>query len=184
MLRVRVILTGLQGAPWVATHYFANDELQADADAAVAAVGAFWGAVDSRIVNTIDWTTESEVAVLTPSGARTGSFAVTPATGTGGASGNPVARATQAVIQWRTGFFAGGREIRGRTFVPGLQDSDITNEGQVASGARTALAAAATTMATDASNDLVVWSRTNAAVATVSSATCWQEFGVLRSRRD
>jgi hypothetical protein len=91
--------------------------------------------------------------------------------------------ATQIVIQWRTGVYHNGREIRGRTFIPGL--ADFTNdEGNVALATRTAIQSDLDTWLAAQAGLFFIWSRKNGLTAVVSDSSVWNEFGVLRSRRD
>jgi hypothetical protein len=97
--------------------------------------------------------------------------------------GGNYAKPVGSVVNWQTGLYAGGRQIRGKTFlVPltaGSFDTDGTVPGVVAGNIRSA----ANLLAQSASV-MVIYSpsnHTNAAVtvATVPSIAC-----VLRSRRD
>lgn len=183
MLRVRTVFSGVQGAPWLSTAYFSGADTQTGANAAVAAIGAFWGTLDNRIDSRVTWATQVEVSQLDVAGNLTGSFTTTPQTGTGGGAGAPAPIATQGLIVWRTGTFIGGRELKGKTFVPGVTTSDITNGLPNATYLANLNAAAATLNAVTAP-DLVIWSRKNSSTSTVSSGTAGVQFAVMRSRRD
>lgn len=97
----------------------------------------------------------------------------------GGNSGDFLPLATQLLVQWRTGVYFGGRELRGRTFlagfVTGLNDNGVPNSDLVA-----AVEDAANTFALA----LVIYSPTKREWASVSHATVWTEWAELRSRRD
>ena len=184
MLRARTTFTGTTGAPWLSTMYFiAATENQAAADAVIAAVGAFWGAVDARLGTAIQWTTDPSVAVLDLDGTQTGAFATTPQVGTGASATELMPPANQILLRLRTNLFVGGREIRGRIFVPGNTEADAT-AGLVASAAQTAVNVAAAALIADANTIWAVWSPTNATATAVVSATAWSQWAVLRSRRD
>jgi hypothetical protein len=124
-------------------------------------------------VATVDSTT-GDITALT---------AVTSQTGTGGSVGDALPYATQGLVRLRTGFFVGGKEIRGRIFIPGLTetDSDIGVPSSFVVGAwNTAVAA----LIADANSVLLVYSRKHAAGEAVVSGSAWNKWAVLRSRRD
>jgi hypothetical protein len=171
------------GGPYLATHYWGGTDSQAEADAAVAAVGAFWGAVDNVMDSQITWATEPEVAILGVDGVVTGSLTTTPQTGSGAIASDSMPLASQALVRWFTPNFIGGRRLRGRTFIPGITTAGNTN-GRLASATSTTIGTAATTLANVATPLLVVWSRIHGVAHPVSSASVWAEFASLRSRRD
>jgi len=106
----------------------------------------------------------------------------TVVTGTEGTEKLPPA--TQGLIEWRTGFFVGGREIRGRTFIPGLSNSSSAANGVPTSTWLTLAAAASTAIIGWTSSDFVVYSPTKHQKALVTAGQPWNEWAVLRSRRD
>lgn len=184
MLRVRVQFTSvIGGSPYLATHYFTGDDDQSGADAAVVAVGNFWGAVDAIMDSEVSWTTVPEVAVLDNAGVLQGILATTPQSGVGAVTGGSLPLASQGLIRWITNGFVGGRRLRGRTFIPGLTTNALNN-GRLASGSQTTLDTAAEALIADVNTTLAVWSKTNSLSFPVVSATVWNELASLRSRRD
>lgn len=172
----------MQGAPWVSTMYF--DDGTPSAQDCVDAVGAFWGAVDALIDNEVDWSTQADVENVDPvTGNVLAVVATTPVTGTGAMNASALPFASQGLVRWRTGVYIGGREIRGRTFIPGLTATASDNGRPLAANQATINAAAAGLIA-DANCDLGIWSRANGQIQVVTSGTMWTEFAVLRSRRD
>jgi hypothetical protein len=181
-LRVRVIWSGSGGTPFLSTHYFSGGA-QSDADDAVTAVGTFWGAVDGLIDSSISWATDAEVVeIAAGTGAPQGSFATTPATGTGAVSGTANPWASQGLIRWRTGVFIGGREVRGRTFVPGMTQVS-GSDGVPAAATITTLNNAAAALIADANSVLLIWSKTHGVEHAVTSGSAWNQFAILRGRR-
>jgi hypothetical protein len=92
---------------------------------------------------------------------------------------NFVTDVSQVLLQMRTGFVVGGRELRGRLFLPGLRvtassvgNVDTTVADQIADSANENL-----------NDTFAVFSRTHHAWATIHSCTVWSEFASLRSRR-
>ena len=74
MLRVKTVFTGVTGSPWTSTINFGSPTQtanQTDADAAAAAVGVFWSAVDGSMHTSVGWTTLSEVLYLSDAGTPT-----------------------------------------------------------------------------------------------------------------
>lgn len=184
MLRVRTTFTGTTGAPWLSTAYFLPvADNQAAADASVAAIGAFWGAVDARMGLAIQWTTDPAVAVMDLLGEQTGAFTTTPVGGTGASATELLPPANQVLLRLYSNVFVSGRQLRGRWFLPGNTESDAT-AGLVAPAAVTAVNLAAANLIADANSVWALWSPTHGTATAVVSAATWSQFAVLRSRRD
>jgi hypothetical protein len=188
MYRVRTVFEGFQGTPWLNTLYFDADG--GTAQQAATAAGTFWGAVDALMDNEVTWRTEPDVPTINPG---TGNLetvtSTTPVTGAGALSTIMLPVATQGLIRWRTGIIVGDRELRGRTFVPGLGTASNDN-GILLAASQTTMQTAAAALISDANSTLVVWHRpsspgasdgTNASVLT---ANVWGQFATMRSRRD
>lgn len=184
MLRVRTIFSGVTGSPWLQVSYWTGTDNQTQADAAVAAISAFWGAVDNLMGTSVSWVTDPEVAVLTTAGVRTGGFVTTPGGGTGSSGTSLLPISTQALVRLLTGSFIAGRQVRGQINVPGLTTTQLSSAGQLASAAQTTIQTAANTLNSATAPDLVVWSRKNATAIAVSTVSVPVVFSVRRSRRD
>jgi len=188
MLRVKTIFTYSTGAPWVSIMHFGG-AIQSDATNANAAVGAFWGTVDNLINSSVTWTTDAVVQnIEETTGALVGLFPVTPVTGVGAVATEILPVVNQALVSWRTGVFRAGRELRGRTFIPGLTEAAATL-GFLASGTQVAIQAAADALIADALSTLRVWHRpapsgVDGQDEIVTTSATWNKFAVLRSRRD
>lgn len=192
MLRVRTTFTGLSGSPYLNTFYFLGSlEDQAEADAANGHVGTFWNAMEGGFSNQLTWSTEGVVDKLTAAGELTGSFAVVAQSGVGAETGDPLPHSNQLLIRWSTGTFSGGRERKGRTFVPGLTELNSTN-GVVTTNTINLLQPAVNALNAAVNPSLAIWSRPRpnavppfgGAASTVSGGTIWNQFAILRSRRD
>lgn len=182
MFRVRTVFSGVQGAPWVNTAYFS--EGGGTAQQAATAVGAFWSSVDSLMEVSVSWTTLADVEELNAiTGQVDGVQTTTPVTGGGVAATTGLPVATQGLVRWRSGQYAGGREIRGRWFIPGLATTSNT-DGIPSSTMLSTVNTAAATLIGDANSSLMVWSRKNGTEVPATSGSCWTQFAVLRSRRD
>ena len=179
--RVRTVFTGVQGSPWLSTLYFGTSGTAADA---VTAVGVFWSAVDGLMASTVNWTTEADVEEIGVGGDLISVDQTTPAAGSGSATASTLLPpATQGLIRWRTGAVFGNRELKGRTFIPGLTEGDST-DGLLTSASRTTIQNAASALIADVNSALIVWSRRYAQQILVATATVPEQFAVLRSRRD
>lgn len=120
-------------------------------------------------------------------GTLTGSWAdATARTGQGAATNEPVADATQMLIRWYTPSIINGRFLQGRTYIPGvaagnLQGGNLNPTSQA--GLQVYVDAFIATPA-----ELVVWSRPTGSRPgssdTVTTGAIWNEFAVLRRRRN
>lgn len=105
--------------------------------------------------------------------------------------GNFLPLQTQALVQYQTALFIGGRRVRGRTYIPGFTASQSSAGGNLIAGATTALGnfntALGATIVT-ATNQRV-WHRpsrttgTGGLSAVVATRTASPSFAVMRSRR-
>lgn len=179
-LRVQAVWTGPGGTPYLSTFNFQGDT-QLEADNAVTAVGNFLGTVDNSIDTGISWATNAEVlrwsdSTLEPTGIRN----TTPATGSGSSAGVGAPYASQGLVRWRTGVFIGGREVRGRLFLPHLVH---TGDGVVSAATVSAVNTACATLIADPNSVLIVASRRHLTGAPVVSGSLWNQYATLRSRR-
>jgi len=180
--RVRTQITGGPGGPYLSTLYF-NVVGGLTAANANAATGAFWTALKARMTTAMSYATEAEVAeVDIATGQVTGIVAVTPQTGTGTLAGDMLPSSTQGLIRWRTGTFVNGREVRGRTFIPGPVEVDSA-VGVPVAGYLSIVNAAASALIADVNSDLMVYSKRNRDAVPALSGSCWSQWAVLRSRR-
>jgi hypothetical protein len=182
LYRIRTVMTGVAGSPYLNTLFF--QEATGTAQQAVTAVATFWGAVDAQMHQDVIWDIEQDVEVIDDTTGQIQSVVTTTGgSGNGALTDDLLPPATQALIRWRTGVFVGGREIRGKTYIPALTEVSSV-AGQVASSAQTAFQNAANTLVGTANANLAVWSRKNGVSEDVTSGSVWNQFAVLRSRRD
>lgn len=150
-------------------------------------LATFWGVVDGALATGTSWFIEtSGKEIAATSGQLTGFWdEPTVYTGTGAVSGGVVPNASQVLIQWLTSSIVAGRRVRGRTFVPGLATTNVSN-GELGGGATATILGAATAFA-NGDAGLVVWHRpSNTSVGSehpVNSAGVWDELAVQRARR-
>lgn len=179
--RVRTAITGGPGGAELSTHYF--DTSAGTAQDAADAVRAFWadcsGVIDGSyhftvepLVYTIDLTTGQAIATTT-----TSTTAVT-----GGSGTDPLPPATQALIRWHTGAFTGGRELIGKTYIPGMVEN-YNAAGIPTSTLLTTLTTACNNLGSGGPPNLVIWSRKHHLTAPAGLGSVWNQWAVLRSRR-
>jgi hypothetical protein len=186
-LRTRVQITGMSGGPALSTMYWLG-ETQGDAEAAIAAVAAGWSALEANLANDIAWSTEPDVDTIDAQGVLTGSFQVAVESGAGTSVNDPLAWATQGLLRWGTGVIRNGREVRGRTYLPGFTEADNVN-GAPAPSAITVMQAAVAGFLPATGAVMVIWARpspdlTTGQFAPVQGGSPWNRWAVLRSRRD
>lgn len=183
LIRLRLAWTGPGGSA-LSTFYFTESGGTSGDDAASAVEG--W-VNDVRGVVANDWTaTLSGVQGIIDD--ATGTLVGT--TGIGGGfsisgdnSNEKSPLATQGLIQWGTAVVVSGRVLRGRTFIPGVTDAS-NDEGKPTSGYISDINTAASNLISDASSVLRVWSKKHGTSSAATSGGCWNQFAVLRSRRD
>lgn len=179
MIRVRINWTGLNEG--FSLLHFAND--LADAQTTASAVTNFLNGVDTYVHTTQLMRVDPEVEQINvATGQVEGVATVTSAQVAGLASGTPVPQLAQALIRWRTGQFVSGRELRGRTFIPGITSTHVSAAGEPTSALISGLAGEATNFI--GSTDVGVWSPTHSVFFEAVSATVWTEFASMKSRRD
>ena len=179
--RVRTEFTGVQGVPYLSTMYFGF--LAGTAQQAATAAGNFWSTVDGSLSTNLDWEVAPDVAHIDETTGEIVTLTnVTGASGTGATAADMLPPANQALVRWRTGVYIGGREVRGRTFIPGVPES-MSTDGLPTSAFQTAIGTAAGTLLADANSELLVWSRTHGVVHACIGGDVWNQFAVLRSRR-
>lgn len=148
------------------------------------AVVAWWAAAAVGMMSTLSYTVSGEIELVNiGTGAVEGIETTDAVTSTGVGSGDPLPPATQALVRLRSGFYVGGREVRGRIFIPGQGEINQTT-GVPDTTLRNAYNTAIGNLIGDPDSSLVVWSRTKGTAASVVSGSTWEKWAVLRSRRD
>lgn len=180
MKRIRTVFGGVAGSPWYSNMFFGDSQ---DGGTLVAGVSAFWADCASRITDAVSWTVQGVVPTIDPiTGEITSSEDVGGINDAGTDTGEPLPYANQALVRWHTGAYIAGREVRGRTFIPGLTLLADDNGVLLASHQLAFTNAAETFIALGL--DMLLWSRTHGETRIVTTADTWNQFAVLRSRRD
>jgi len=181
--RVQVIWTGGPVVGGGLSTFIFNDAVGTPAQQ-VAAVATFLTSCEDAMTNTMIWATDPQVITFDPAtGQMTNSTAVTPADGQGTVSGDIMPPASQGVLKLMTELISNGRLVQGRIFLPGAVEADSTG-GAPSLGYRENWDDGAAALIADSSVEWQVWARTAGTAAPVASATTWNKWGVLRSRRD
>jgi hypothetical protein len=165
-------------------NFQAANEDDAACQAAVTAVGTFWTAVKPYIGTAVTYESVPQVDVLNPSGGHIGASHTTKFTGAGTAAGSLLPPATQLLCQWRCGSYVNNREIRGRTFIPGVASLTLASGGVPSTATLNALQTACTALIGTTGSKLIVWDRRWSGEIPVTSGGPWNQYAVLRSRRD
>jgi hypothetical protein len=202
MREVTTLLTGLSGLPGTNTLFFNSDS--GTADEAISAAGTFWqtlctnaGSGSSGLHSSLTAVTVGVCKIIDPADGSLVGYdgSGTDITNHGNGTAELVPFATQGLIRLFTAAFEDGRNIRGRVFVPGITE-DHNNGGVLSSGAHTAWQSAVDTLT--GSSFVVVYRRPRPAgsgihgdlpardgmFASSTAGSPWNEFAVLRSRRD
>lgn len=173
---------------------------------AVTTTRNFWSALLAYMGSGLNITTLSDVEQVDPKDAQI----IVTVPGSGGTSvasgaGDTCPMATQGLVQWRTGAYSDGREIRGRTFLPSPLETHNT-AGVPASAYTTAVNTAAAAVIADTNSTFVIWRRPRKARPQVGNpgdpwylpaqaardgewapatlGNTWSKWATLRSRRD
>lgn len=183
MYKVQSICTGVAGSPYYAVGYF--DVAAGTATQASAAWAAFVFGSAGANPSSATWNTGPSIEVVDPATGAIQSIVSVPLITNYGSNVNPRAdRSAQYLIRWRTGIFAGGREIRGRTNLPFVFSGDQTLAGDPTATKTSFFTGLAVTLLAATGAKHVVWSPKNGAWEYSASGSCSPGYGVLRSRRD
>jgi len=184
MLRVRTYITGGQGGDQYNQFHFGGTT-SGEAVIAAARTGQLWATLGGFLNSSYVFNVSGDVELVD---ATTGNileiFPATPVTVEAEDTGDALPWATQGLIRWRTGVYEGGREVRGRTFIPGWPETAST-AGDPTSAAVTAMFDAAGAFLTNSAGagGLHVYSPTKGLSRPVSTRSVWDKWAVLRSRR-
>lgn len=177
--RVRTVWTGLRGLPGVTTMYTSDQP----AGISLADLKAFWDTVRTLVPTGCTMTIQPTGEIVdAATGQATGNWSATAPSASVGAVAGVYSAPTGAVINWLTGQFAAGRQIRGKTFIVPLAGACFQADGTLADSNRGTLETAAKALTASTFN-ITCWSRRSGASAQVVDATVPDMAVVLRSRR-
>lgn len=191
MLRVDTLFSGPLVRGGGINQIFFNNAL-AEAQEAADAVQAFWDAFQPIMSTGVSYEVSSTVTELDHvTGALEGAAAVTTAgVATGDDPGNPLPPSTQFLVRAFTPAVVNGRLLRGRIYVPGMMELQNGPDGKPTSGMISGALAAGQALIDDLFSFWVIWHRpapgsgVGGQMSPVTSVGAWEEWAVLRSRRD
>lgn len=153
-----------------------------------AALSSFLTDLNGILSEETSWSIRQEGRVLNDaSGTLTGVWSEgTSYTGTGTVGPFSVLNTSQLLVRWLTDDIVGGRFVRGRTNIPGV-DASMT-DGNWTTGALTVATTAVTDFLAIPGVSLGVWHRpavggTGGSFHEVTGGNVWNESAVLRRRR-
>ena len=183
MFRVKTSLVGGPGGDQLTTMFFRDDGVLT-AQHAADAVRLFWNQVQPDISSAYTAHILSEVdRVDVATGQPTDAVNTTTLPVVMGDAGDPLPWQTQGLVEYTTGIYLAGRQVRGKTFIPGPTETRNTAGVPVASYI-TDGNSAISTLVGDVLSDFGVYSRKHRAFVTVTGGSTWPKWSVLRSRRD
>lgn len=190
LTRVRFDWSGFQGAPGYTNLYTGGVQDSATVSAFAAGIAALFTAAKPFLPADVILTCEPEATLIdSGTGKPAGTVVITPPSPVQGAGTGNYSGAAGWGIDWLTGVYDNGRQVRGRTFfVPGAQ-SAFTSAGAVAPLVISTMATAITTFLGGPGASLSVFSRPTAKRLTgmatiVTSGVVASKSFVLRTRRD
>lgn len=154
------------------------------AQLAATAVSAFWYGLRTVIANDYQMVVDPEVfSIDQATGEPTSVESTTQDSVTGANTAEPLPWVSQGLLRWHTGVFVGGREVRGRTFIPAPTTDD--NTGGVPNSTYLGVLNTAGAALISATNvTLLTYSRQHHTSFAVISRSPWTKWAELRSRRD
>jgi hypothetical protein len=182
--RIETTFTGLTGAPYYNRLHFL-DSGGPDETFAVAAQNAvytFWQATAEVLSNNLTVQVQPEIVSLVENSGQPEAVYIqqrSPVQGTNTEEELPFT--SQLLVQFRTGVYVEGRERRGRMYLPGLTELDNEN-GRPTGAIQSGIANDATALA-EHNPPLCVYTPAKGA-AVVSGVSVWNQWAILRSRRD
>lgn len=183
LFRVTTTLTG-DGVTGNGVQRFYFNVAGGTASQAANAAAAWWTGVKDLYRTTVTAAVQTEVPEIDEATGDVISMnIVSGASVAGTASEDPMSPLNQMCVNWRTGHYVAGREVRGRTFIPALTEGDW-NSGAWTAGRKTLVETANSTLVGDANSILVVYSPTHANLWPVIYGQVKTKMSYLRSRRD
>lgn len=193
--RVETVITGPGGPPWLSVFHFEGNDVDSDqADSMTGLADQFWNTLTADWQTSVSYVVQSAVKVFSiATGVLLRTVSGAGGSGTGITSGvDQLPPVCQAMIRWNTSAVVNGRQLTGRTFLPGLNTSSLGASGQPAGQLVTTDAPAMiNALITDSlATPFIIWHRPTIALpssgvdAAVNSGQLSSKFAVLRSRRD
>jgi len=181
LYRVRTAITGGPGGAELSTMFF--DASTGTAQNAADAVRAFWNDCKNFILPAYTFAVESAVYTIdSTTGLATAATGTSTASVTGADASDALPPATQGLVRWGTGVFVSGRELKGKTFIPGASEAYNTT-GSPTAAYLTGINTAATNLSSAGPITFGVYSRAHHTFHEATSGSTWTKWAILRSRR-
>lgn len=144
----------------------------------------FWNALSGVISSSVTYHIDGAVEIVDPvTGKPTGIDQGTTRTNVFTAPTDSLPWQTQALIYWNTGSWIGGRQVRGRTFIPGMVEMNNNGDGSMGSSLLTTLGTAATVLSNATTCTPGIYSRKHTNTYPIVSHTVIGHWSVMRTRR-
>lgn len=180
---VRCTFTGGPSGDWLTLFHF-DRLLGGTAQDSVDTARDFWDALKTGMSNVVTVNIDGAVEIVDPStGSPTGIDTATSRTVSGTFTGDVLPYQTQGLIYWNTGTWVGGRQVRGRTFVPAIPENYNDPSGVPSSAYMTLLANAANVFVNATICQPTVYSRTHHQDYPITSAHPQNQWAIMRTRR-
>lgn len=147
------------------------------------AVHAFWNGIAGVVHQTYHFQVEPLVYDIDPITEKAVGTTTTSTTGfVGTRFTEPLPPSNQGLIRWHTGVFTGGRELIGKTYIPGACE-DFSDSGVPSASYLTNLSTNAANLGSGGPPAFVIWSRKHHVTGAAGLGSPWSQWAVLRSRR-
>jgi hypothetical protein len=183
--RLRTVWAGVAGSPYYTNIHFSTDIAGTGAQVFCDAWTDFLVAHQTNFLDAMTCVVDNDVPLISDvTGELVGAANVFPDAVNPSGGGEALPLFTQGLISLETGAVVAGRRLRGRIFLPGMQETNSTSAG-VPSG--TLVAAINSSFESFLGADgaaMVVYSPTHHTAFSVVTGTMWNQWAILRSRRD
>lgn len=176
--QIHVQWNGLPTGPGVSTFYSLDSS-----DVITPQLRTFFAALATSLPGAISLTFPATGNIIeSDTGNVSGTWAASAPSTVTCSGGSVYAAAAGGVVNWHSGIYAGGREIKGKTFLVPLAPVCFDGSGQVAAATRTAIQNAAATLLSS-SPSMRLFSRRTNTIASVASGSVSPTVAVLNSRK-
>lgn len=184
LFEVHTTWTGVAGAPYYTTlRGLLTGPVAPEAFAD--AWTSFLVTIQGAIIDNLTAVVEPEVTIIESStGELVGVSTIDGATVAPTGSTDALPPMTQALLQIQTPTIISGRRLRGRIFLPGMLEANNTVDGAPSAALTESFNGAGATLVDALASTWVVYSPTHRAYGTVTGVQTWNQWAVLRSRRD
>ena len=180
---VRTTFSGGPAGDWL-TVFRIDRLLGGTAQDSVDTVTSFWNEGKTMLSQAITAHVSGVVEVCDPiTGQPTGIDTATPANVAFTMTGDPLPWQTQLCIYWNTGTWIGGRQVRGRTFVPAQVETYNDVNGLPASGLVAVVGLMAAHISNSSTTTPGIYSRKHHNTYPVTSHQVSTKWSVMRTRR-